>query len=131
VARHQFLAEHFARFLRDAGVDATPVVGLEAADVCVPQLRPDVVVCDYELLMPLPAHPPYATLYLAPLFAMSMTRTAGEMHQVAGNIPVAYWYLPTLAPADAAHQLYAVAAESARRLLDDVSTFSQITSETR
>ena len=127
MARHPFLAEHFARFFRDAGVDVTPAVGLDDANAQLSRSSPDVVICDYDLLTAatLREMPVYAALRRMPLVATSMTRVASEMSLVAGGLPVAYWYLPTLRPDVALHQVYAAVASHAREAARDAARASR------
>jgi len=114
VARHQLLAEHFARFFSDVGVDTTPVVGLEGAIAAARTAKPDVVVCEYDLLATLAIQEweRDPVLGSTPAVAVSLTRRANEMHPLDVNGIAGFLYLPTLYPADAHRILHAAATHS-------------------
>ena len=50
VGRHRFLSDHFARFFAALDVETREAVGLEEALVVSRTFRPEVVICEYEVL---------------------------------------------------------------------------------
>jgi hypothetical protein len=104
VGRHLFLSEHFCRLFRPLGVDAEPVVGLDAALALARQSPPDAVVCDYDLLATssIEAWEREAGLRRVPLVAVSMTRRPDAEHLLDINAIAGFFYLPTLSREDAA-----------------------------
>lgn len=114
VARHRFLAEHFSRYFGDVGVDTTPAVGVDGAVTAAKLVRPDVVVCEYDLLATLPMDVWEHDVILreTPVVAVSLTRRSDEMHPLDINSIAGLLYLPTLQVADAHRILHAAAARS-------------------
>lgn len=112
VARHQFIADHFARYFAEVGVDTVAAVGLQGAIDAASTRRPDVVVCEYELLvtLPLDAWEDDAVLQQTPVVAVSLTRHSGEAHPLDANSIAGFLYLPLLQKTDAQRLLYAAAA---------------------
>jgi len=98
VGRHQFLSEHIARFFEQVGLETTSVVGLEGALAEARRERPDVVICDYDLLAtgPLAAWERDATMSRTPVLAVSLTRRPHEGHLMDVNAIAGFLYLPTL-----------------------------------
>ena len=111
VARHQYLAEHFARYFTDVGVDATAAVGVDGAIHAAKHIMPDVVVCEYDLLatVSMIAWERDSTLRSRPVVAVSLTRHSDEMHPLDVNGIAGFLYLPTLRTADAHRILHAAA----------------------
>ncbi len=112
VARHSFIAEHFARFFSEVGVDTVAAVGLEGAVASARRHAPDVVVCEYELLtaLPLDAWEGDQVLRCTPVVGVSLTRRPDEVNPLDSNGIAGFLYLPTLNSADARRLLYAAAA---------------------
>lgn len=112
VARHPFIAEHFARFFSELGVDTVAAVGLQGAVESARKQRPDVVVCEYELLtsLPLDAWECDSVLRSTPVVGVSLTRRSDEVNPLDTNGIAGFLYLPTLSSADAHKLLYAAAA---------------------
>lgn len=112
VARHQYIADHFARFFAEVGVDSVAAVGLQGAIDAARARRPDVVVCEYELLVtvPLDAWEDDQVLRDTPMVAVSLTRHSGELHPLDANSVAGFLYLPLLQKADAHRLLHAAAA---------------------
>lgn len=99
VGRHRFLSDHIARFFDVAiGLDTVSVVGLEAALAASRRDRPDVVICDYDLLAtgPLTGWESDPVLSRTPVLAVSMTRRPHEEHLMDVNGIAGFLYLPTL-----------------------------------
>ncbi len=112
VARHPFIAEHFARFFSEVGVDTIAAVGLQGAVASASRRRPDVVVCEYELLtsLPLDAWECDEVLRDTPVVGVSLTRRSDEVNPLDSNGIAGFLYLPTLSGDDARKLLYAAAA---------------------
>ena len=110
VGRHRFLSEHLARFFGGPDVETVSAIGLEGALVVAAAVRPQVVICEYELLATLSLDSPErdALLRGAPVVAISLTRRAedanfGDLAGIAG-----YLYLPIVRPTDARQALAGV-----------------------
>lgn len=112
VGRHRFLAEHFARYFAEVGVDTCAAVGVDDAVARARGVRPDVVVCEYDLLVthPLDAWEGDEVLRHTPLVAVSLTRRPTEVHPLDASGVAGFLYLPTLHPADARKLLHAAAS---------------------
>ena len=98
VGRHQFLSDHIARYFNGVGLDTVSVVGLEAALAAARRERPDVVICEYDLLAtgPLTGWERDPVLSRTPVLAVSMTRRPHEGHLLDVNGIAGFLYLPTL-----------------------------------
>ena len=98
VARHPFLAAHFASLFSDLGLHAQGARGLEEAWAMSRTFEPDVVICEYELLTALPADVLESDLLLSqsPLIAVSLTRRAQEAQLMHMNGVSAFLYLPMI-----------------------------------
>jgi hypothetical protein len=103
VGRHQFLGDHLARYFEQFGLETTYAVGIEGAIAVARRVRPEVVICDYDLLatMPLDAWENDALLSHTPVVAVSMTRRPDETHLMDVNGIGGFLYLPTLTREDA------------------------------
>lgn len=112
VARHALLADHLARVFAEVGVDTAGAASVQAAVVRARVRRPDVVVCEYELLarLPLDVWEDDAVLRQTPVVAVSLTRRSGEAYPLDLNGIAGFLYLPTLQPNDAQRILHAAAA---------------------
>jgi DNA-binding NarL/FixJ family response regulator len=112
IARHCFLSEHIARYFARMGVITTEAVGLDAAVEAAGAARPDVVICDYDLLatIPLETWERDALLSNTPVIAVSLTRHSQELHLLDVNGIAGFLYLPTLETAPALKILHAAAA---------------------
>jgi CheY-like chemotaxis protein len=110
VARHRFLSEHLCRYFEALGVSTTPCVGVHDALASIALHNPDVVICDYDLLvtMPLAEWEQDPALREIPVVAVSLTRHPGEAHLMDVNGIAGFLYLPTLDPADARRLLAGV-----------------------
>jgi len=100
VARHRFLSDHLGRYFSRIGLLTQCVVGLDEALAAVRGKRPDVVLCDYDLLAAIPAdrweHD--AAFARIPVMAVSLTRRPEEMHLLDVHGIGGFLYLPTLDP---------------------------------
>ena len=103
VGRHHFLGDHLARYFEQFGLETTYAVGIEGAIAVARRVRPDVIICDYDLLatMPLDAWENDALLSHTPVVAVSMTRRPDEAHLLDVNGIGGFLYLPTLTREDA------------------------------
>ena len=110
VARHRFLSEHFSVWFGALGIECAVAVGLDAAVAAAAACRPDVVLCEYDLLATgsLGAWERDAVLAHTPVLAVSLTRRPTEMHLFDVNGIAGFLYLPALAPDDARRVLAAV-----------------------
>jgi len=50
VGRHAFLSDHLGRLFGELGLTTTCAVGIEGARAAARRCRPDLVICDYDLL---------------------------------------------------------------------------------
>ena len=107
VGRHPYIAEHIARFFGRFGLATLPVVGLDGALELAERVRPDIVLCEYDLLAtePLDAWERHVTLARVPVVAVSLTRQPTEVHLLDVNNIAGFLYLPTLQAADVARVL--------------------------
>ncbi len=87
-------------------------VGLQGAVTSAGHQRPDVVVCEYELLtsLPLDAWECDEVLRNTPVVGVSLTRRSDEVNPLDSNGIAGFLYLPTLSGEDARKLLYAAAA---------------------
>ena len=117
VGRHLFLAEHFARFFGVLGIETRPVVGILGAPIEAHDFDPDVVICEYELLVTLPLETIERDELLSrrPLIAVSLSRRPTEAHLLDVNGIGGFLYLPLLDPATAMRVISAAAASSRTR----------------
>lgn len=118
VARHLYLAQHFARVLEQAGAATRSAVGLAEARQVASDCAPDVVAADYDLL---------ATLSLSdwerdeilsrrPVIAVSLTRRPGESNALDVNGIAGCLYLPEVGAPGVMRVLEAAAAGSSVRV---------------
>ncbi len=112
VARHEFIADHFARFFAEVGVDTSAAVGLQGAVEAARARHPHVVVCEYELLaaLPLDAWECDDVLRHTPVVAVSLTRRSDELDPLDANGIAGFLYLPTLSRSAAEKLLHAAAS---------------------
>lgn len=123
VGRHRYLSDHFKRFFRNLGVDASSVVGVADAIPAAHEQVPDVVFCEYDLLATVPLEPWEQDPLMSriPVIAVSLTRRSDEMHLLDVNNIAGFFYLPALTDEDARRLLRAVrpsAGYSLRSVLD-------------
>jgi hypothetical protein len=111
IARHCFLSQHLARYFAQLGLSTTDAVGLDLQAGCADEASPDVVICDYDLLVsiPLDAWEHDGLLSRTPVIAVSLTRNADELHLFDANGIAGFLYLPTLERASALEILHAAA----------------------
>lgn len=119
IARHPYLSEHIARYFADWGLSTSNAVGLESAAEVAISARPDVVICDYDLLssIPLDQWEDDALLSSTPVIAVSLTRSAEELHLLDSNGIAGFLYLPTLDEAPALKIVRAAASRNSYTLV--------------
>lgn len=117
VGRHVFLADHFARFFAALGVETRDAVGLEHALIVSREFRPDVVICEYEVLatLSLEGWEKDELVSRMPVIAVSLTRRPYEAHLLDVNGIGGCLYLPVLDPATAM-RIITAAAKGSRSL---------------
>jgi hypothetical protein len=115
VGRHKFLAEHFARFFGELGIDTKPAVGIQGAPLDSRGFDPDVVICEYELLSTLSIEAIERDELLShrPLIAVSLSRRPTEAQVLDLSGIGGFLYLPLLKP-ETAMRVISAAAASAR-----------------
>jgi hypothetical protein len=113
IARHAFIGEHIARFFARVGAMTEFAVGLPDGAARALEFRPDVVVCEYDLLatLPLGAWEREEPLSRLPVLAVSLTRSPGDVHPLDTNSISSFLYLPTLSD-EKAYQVLEGAARS-------------------
>lgn len=111
IARHFFLSDHIARYFGEIGVATSQAVGLVNALAVADVAKPDVVICDYDLLAAMPLHKweHHPLLSITPVVAVSLTRKSEELHLLDIEGIAGFLYLPTLEPAKALQILRAAA----------------------
>ncbi|HET7457394.1 MAG TPA: hypothetical protein VFJ74_07050 [Gemmatimonadaceae bacterium] len=112
VGRHEYLSDHLGRFFGRFGLETTCAVGIDGAAVAARAARPDVVICDYDLLatMSLDSWEQDELLSRTPVVAVSMTRLPDELHPLDVNGIGGFLYLPRLGRDEALAALRAVTA---------------------
>jgi len=115
VGRHPFLADHFARFFANLGVETSQATGLDEALIVSRACSPQVVICEYEVLatLSLDGWEQDALLSRMPVIAVSLTRRPNEAHVLDVNGIAGFLYLPAL-NRDAALKIISAAAAGAR-----------------
>lgn len=103
VARHPFIAEHLAAWFGALGLDCACTVGFADALTAAGSHRPDLVICEYDLLATtsLAAWERDPVLGSTPVIAVSLTRRPDEMHLLDRNGIAGFLYLPAITRADA------------------------------
>lgn len=111
IGRHPYLADHLARFFSDIGLDAKSAKGLDEAASLSREFKPDIVICEYELLaiFSTSALRRDEILLGTPVVAVSLTRGAKEVPVANMEGVESFLYLPTLDPDVAAHAICAAA----------------------
>ena len=109
IARHRFLSEHYATFFEALAVEGVTAVGFEEGMRAAREELPDLVLCDYDLLLaaPLARWQSDPVLAAIPIVAVSLTRRPEEAPLGGKHGVVGYLYLPTLRDEDARRVLHA------------------------
>jgi CheY-like chemotaxis protein len=100
IARHRFLSDHICSIFGEVGLECIPVVGFSDGVAAARAQAPDVVICDYDLLVAAPLREWERDPALAPIpiVAVSLTRRPEEAHLVDANGIAGFLYLPSLEP---------------------------------
>lgn len=116
VARHPLISEHLARFFERAGAVTTAAVGISEGAAVARDFRPDIVICEYELLSALPLDQWESDPLLSrrPVIAVSLSRRPGEVNVLDINGVAGFLYMPALT-VDTAHHLLDGATRGAVR----------------
>jgi hypothetical protein len=116
VGRHRFLSDHFARFFAGLGIETKDAVGLDDALIASRSFRPDVVICEYEVLatLSLETWERDELLSAMPVIAVSLTRRPHEAHLLDVNGIGGFLYLPLL-ESTAAMRVITAAAQASRK----------------
>lgn len=98
IARHRILSDHICSIFREIGVECEPVVGFREGMAAARASFPDVVICDYDLLVaaPLSEWERDSLLAEVPVIAVSLTRRPEEAQLVDANGIAGFLYLPVL-----------------------------------
>ena len=117
VGRHRYLAGHFARFFANLGIETSDAVGLEAALAESRSFKPEVIICEYEILatLSLDAWEQDELLSRTPVIAVSLTRRPHEAHVLDVNSIGGFLYLPLLDRESALRVISAAASASRSR----------------
>lgn len=128
VARHEYLADHLARFFTAMGIDTRPAVGLQDGLRKARGFEPDVVIAEYELLatLSLDAWERDALLARKAVVAVSLTRRPSEAHLLDVNGIAGFLYLPLLDTDTATRLINAAAASSHSRYVPAPATTSPL-----
>ncbi|HEY9449086.1 MAG TPA: hypothetical protein VIQ60_05005 [Gemmatimonadaceae bacterium] len=112
ISRHRILSDHVCSIFRDTGVECQPVVGFQEGMTVTRSVFPDVVICDYDLLVaaPLADWERDPLLSEVPIIAVSLTRRPEEAHLADTNGIAGFLYLPLLADGDAVRMVKAACA---------------------
>lgn len=115
VGRHVYLSEHLCRFFEKLDVDVCAAVGMDGAKAAVAVCEPDVIVCDYDVLVSaaIEEWERDPLLSRVPVLAVSLTRRPNEMCMLDPNAISGPLYLPTLSGGDAMRLLRAAAGRAA------------------
>ena len=98
VGRHPFLADHFARFFANLGIETSRATGLDEALIVSRAFSPEVVICEYDILatLSLEGWEHDELLSRMPVIAVSLTRRPNEAHVLDVNGIGGFLYLPAL-----------------------------------
>ncbi|MGI9078348.1 MAG: hypothetical protein ACR2G6_13630 [Gemmatimonadaceae bacterium] len=103
IARHRFLSDHYCEVFAASDIVCSSVVGFEEATRVARDIHPDVVLCDYDLLVtaPLERWERDSSLMTIPILAISLTKRPDEVEPGEASAIAGFLYLPTLSQADA------------------------------
>jgi hypothetical protein len=92
------LSDHIARFFSSLGVETRAAAGLVDALAVSRSFKPQLVICEYEVLatLSLEAWEKDELLSRMPVIAVSLTRRPQEAHLLDVNGVGGFLYLPTL-----------------------------------
>jgi len=117
ISRHVFLGEHICSIMRSAGIECESVIGLREGMDASRVARPDVVICDYDLLATAPRYEWHRDSGSdgLPIVAVSLTRRPEEAHLVDGRTIAGFLYLPAVDSAAVERTVLDATARSGRR----------------
>jgi DNA-binding NarL/FixJ family response regulator len=120
ISRHRYLSEHICTLFAAPEFTTVSAVGFDDGLELARQRRPDVVVCDYDLLATTPLGKWEADKVAGgvPVLAVSMTRRPEEAHLLDINGIAGFLYLPTIEPEHAHAVVRAAAAGRIRPPVD-------------
>jgi hypothetical protein len=128
VGRHEFLADHYARFFADLGVATRSAAGFQQALSEAQDFEPDIVICEYDLLTrtSLALWESDELLSRCPVIAVSLSRRPNEAHLLDINTIAGFLYLPGLDRAAATRLLNAAAGASRNGYTSPLDSVSAI-----
>jgi DNA-binding NarL/FixJ family response regulator len=117
IARHRILSDHICSVFRAAGIACEAVVGFAEGMKVARSRFPDVVICDYDLLVaaPLDEWERDALLVEVPIIAVSLTRRPEEAHLANAREIAGFLYLPTIEEEMITRMLHAAAGRDGVR----------------
>ena len=103
IARHRFLSDHYCEVFAASDIECSSVVGFEEGTRVARDINPDVVLCDFDLLVtaPLERWERDSRLMTIPILAVSLTKRPDEVEPGETSAIAGFLYLPTLTQADA------------------------------
>lgn len=116
IARHRFLSEHISSIFSAIGIESAPAVGFDEGTRMARAQVPDLVICDYDLLVsaPLAEWERDVVLGAVPIIAVSLTRRPEEAHLMDTNGIAGFLYLPIIDEGAVARIVHAATARSIR-----------------
>ena len=116
IARHRFLSEHISSVFSAIGIASIPAVGFDEGTRKTRTELPDLVICDYDLLVaaPLAQWESDDQLGVVPIIAVSLTRRPEEAHLMDTNGIAGFLYLPVIDEDAVARIVYAATARRIR-----------------
>lgn len=116
IARHRFLSEHISSIFNAIGIDSVPAVGFDEGTRLARAEVPDLVICDYDLLVcaPLYEWERDVVLGVVPIIAVSLTRRPEEAHLMDANGIAGFLYLPVIDDSAVARIVHAATARRIR-----------------
>jgi hypothetical protein len=100
IARHRFLSDHICLVFSSLDIECLTAVGFDEGLSVARSERPNLVLCEYDLLLnaPLSKWEEDPALANIPVIAVSLTRRPEEAHAAEGNGIAGFLYLPSLTP---------------------------------
>lgn len=122
IARHRYLSEHISSVFNAIGIESLPAVGFDEGMRTARAQVPDLVICDYDLLVsaPLAEWERDLVLGVVPIIAVSLTRRPEEAHLMDSNGIAGFLYLPVI---DEGAVSRIVHAATARRIRPPANAF--------
>ena len=98
IARHQYLSDHLCSIFDEIGIECTAAVGFQAGREAAQTHTPNVVICDYDLLVAAPlleweSDPMLASI---PIIPVSLTRRPDEAQLIGSQGVAGFLYLAAL-----------------------------------